>query len=203
MTRNIPEIIGSEDEFYRGLGDTWNSVLRVACPGIIQSFNPKEQTVTVQPAIREHLKKEDMSKEWTQLPLLLDVPIYFPRAGEYSLTMPVKKGDECLVVFLDSCMDAWWSYGGIQNQIEKRRHDLSDAVAFVGIWSQPNVLPNYSTDSCQLRTDTGEAYIELKGNDVNIVAGNVDISANQIILDGIVWDSHSHTCPDGATSGPH
>lgn len=203
MARNIPEIIGSEDEFYRGLCDTWKNVLRVACPGIIQSFNPEEQTVTVQPTIREQIIKEDRSKEWTQLPLLLDVPIYFPRAGGYSLTMPVKEGDECLVVFLDSCMDAWWSYGGIQNQLEKRRHDLSDAVAFVGLWSQPNVLPNYSTDSCQLRNDTGKAYIELKDNNINIVGENVNIDANQIVLDGIVWDSHTHTCPDGETTGPH
>jgi hypothetical protein len=202
--RNISEIINSEDEFYRVYGENLKNITRVACPGIVQSFNPIEQTVVVQPAIREEIKKADMSKEWTQLPLLLDVPICFPRAGGYAMTMEVKKGDECLVIFLDSCMDAWWAYGGVQNQIEKRRHDLSDAVAIFGIWSQPHRLTNYSTNSCQLRNDSGTTYIELKGNDVNIVADKVNISArNGITLDDISWDSHTHTGVHGETSPPH
>jgi hypothetical protein len=202
--RNISEIIDSEDEFYRVYGESLKNTVRVACPGIVQSFNPIEQTVVVQPAIREDLRQADMSKQWTQLPLLLDVPVCFSRAGGYTMTMPIKQGDECLVIFLDSCMDAWWSYGGVQNQIEKRRHDLSDAIAIFGIWSQPHRLANYSTNSCQLRNDNGSTYIELKDSNINIIADKVNISTkNGITLDGIVWDSHTHTCPDGETSGPH
>jgi hypothetical protein len=204
MNRNISEIINSEDEFYRSYGENLKNVLRVACPGIIQSFDPIEQTVTVQPAIREDLRQDDMSKEWTQLPLLLDVPIYFPKAGGYSLTMPIERGNECLVIFLDSCMDAWWAYGGVQNQIEKRRHDLSDAIALVGLWSQPHRITNYSTNSCQLRNDSGTAYIELKDKNINIVADKVNISAkNGIALDNISWDEHTHTGVHGETSPPH
>lgn len=184
MSRNTSEIIGSEDEVYRAMGDNWKNILKVAVPGIIQSFDPQTQTVTVKPALRENITKEDFSKEWQDVPLLLDVPIVIPRSGGYSLTMPIKAGEECLVVFLDSCMDAWFSFGGIQNQIEKRRHDLSDAVAIIGLYSQPHVITNYSTDSCQLRNDEGTAYIQLKDNDINIVADKVKISANQIILDG-------------------
>lgn len=194
---NVNEILGTEEETYRTMGAAWKSTLRVACPGIIQGFNEKEQTVTVQPAIREHLRKEDSSKEWANLPLLLDVPICFPRAGGYALTMPIKKGDECLVIFLDSCIDAWWSYGNIQNQIEKRRHDLSDAVAILGIWSQPNVLPNYSTDSCQLRNNDGAAYIELKDKNINMFADSIKIN-------GIDFNKHTHNAPSGGglTSQP-
>lgn len=165
-------------------------------PGIIQSFDSKEQTVVVQPALREEISIEDGTKEWVQLPLLLDVPICFPRAGGYSMTMPIKQGDECLVIFLDSCIDAWWSHGGIQNQIEKRRHDLSDAVAILGIWSQPKVLPNYSTNSCQLRNDKGTSYIDLKDDEINL-------KSEKLVFNDIVWDTHRHTCPDGETSGPH
>jgi hypothetical protein len=195
MSRNVNEILGSEEEMYRSMGDNWKNVLRVACPGIIQSFNEKEQTVTVQPAIREEIRKDDLSKEWANLPLLLDVPIVIPRAGGYSLTLPVKKGDECLVIFLDSCMDAWFSYGNIQNQIEKRRHDLSDAVAILGMWSQPNAIQNYSTDSCQLRNTAGTSYIDLKDNEINLHSG-------RIVLNDIVWDIHTHAGVHGETSGP-
>jgi hypothetical protein len=197
LARNINERIGSDIEFYRSLGDNVKNTIRVAIPGIVQTFNSIEQTVTVQPAIREQIIKEDLSKEWVDLPLLLDVPIVIPRAGGYSMTLPVSPGDECLVIFLDLCIDAWWSYGGVQNQLDKRRHDLSDGVAILGLWSQPNVIANYSTDSCQLRNDNGETYIELRDNDINLVADSVKIN-------GVDFNKHTHNSPvgGGETSEP-
>lgn len=172
--------------------------LRVAMPGIIQEFNAEEQTVTVQCAIREKINMDgDLS--WQEIPLLLDVPIIFPRAGNYILTMPIQVGDECLVVFGDSCMDAWWQSGGIQNQIDCRRHDLSDGYAIVGLYSQPRRINNYSTSTAQLRNLSGSAYVELSGNNINIVGTNVTISAAKVTIggsttiDGRNFLSHKHS----------
>lgn len=178
------------------LRQTVNNV-RVAMPGIIQSFDATEQTVTVQCAIREKINM-DGNLSWQEIPLLLDVPIIFPRAGNYILTMPIQAGDECLVVFGDSCMDAWWQSGGVQNQIDCRRHDLSDGYAIVGLYSQPRRITNYSTNTAQLRNLSGSAYVELSGNNVNIVGGNVTISATKVTIggnttiDGRVFMSHKH-----------
>lgn len=179
------------------LRQTVNNV-RVAMPGIIQSFNATEQTVTVQCAIREKFNMDgDIS--WQEIPLLLDVPVIFPRAGNYILTMPIQTGDECLVVFGDSCMDAWWQSGGVQNQIDCRRHDLSDGYAIVGLYSQPRRINNYSTSTAQLRNLSGSAYVELSGNNINIVGTNVTISATKVTIggsttiDGRVFMSHKHS----------
>ncbi len=154
--------------------------LRVACPGIIRSFDPTEQTVTVQPAIREKRWKADGTEEWLEIPELVDVPIVFPRAGGYVLTMPVEAGDECLVIFGDACMDAWWQSGGVQNQIDCRRHDLSDGFAIPGPWSQPRTIPGYSTNSAQLRNESGSAYVELAGDTINIVGGTINIKGGTV-----------------------
>lgn len=195
--RSISQISGSQDELYRKLGENTKSTTRVAEPGIIQSFDPVEQTVTVQLTIREQLTNEDGSKQWVNLPLLLDVPIVIPRGGGYMLTMPVTKGDECLVIFGDMCIDAWWSLGGIQNQIEKRRHDLSDGFAIIGIWSQPNVIPNYSTTSTQLRSLDGTSSISLNKSEI-------DITAPIVKINGVNFSEHTHVAPDGGgdTSAP-
>lgn len=203
-TRNLAEISNSPEEKDRLGDDKLNIDLRVACPGIIQSFNSIEQTVTVQLSLRESVNDSEYNKSWKEIPPLLDVPIVIPRAGGYCITMPIKKGDECLVIFADMCIDAWWQHGGIQNQMDKsmRRHDLSDGFAILGPWSQPRVLKNYSTNSCQIRNEEGTACIELKGNDINMKAGNVKIDASQIVLDGIVWDSHKHPGVHGMTGGP-
>lgn len=167
--RSISERISSDDELYRLLQENWYNNLRVCLPGIIQSFDALSQTVTVQPALREKIKDINGNIIDVQIPLLVDVPIVIPSGGGYYLTMPIAVGDECLVVFSDMCIDAWWASGGIQNQADKRRHDLSDAFAILGVWSQPNKLANYSTTSMQIRNKSGTAYIDFSGNTINLV----------------------------------
>ncbi|SFE43284.1 hypothetical protein SAMN04487969_102493 [Paenibacillus algorifonticola] len=176
ISERIPN---NQEDMYRSMFDAFSSNLRVAMPGIIQSFDPVEQTVTVQPAIRERVQDGKLQSSWVNLPLLLDVPIVLPRAGNMVMTMPIAAGDECLVIFADMCYDAFFSNGGIQNQIEKRRHDLSDGIAIIGMWSQPNVIENYSTTSAQLRNLNGTQYVEISDNAVNLV-GNVRVNGNPL-----------------------
>lgn len=171
----VGEILNSQDEFYRQMLDNFSAGLRVAIPGTITAFDSSQQTVTVQPAIRESITNGDGTRKWVQLPLLLDVPLCIPRGGGFALTLPVKKGDECLVIFSDMCIDAWWSNGGIQNQIERRRHDLSDAICIPGIWSQKKKISNYSTASAQLRTEDGSQKIDISSSKITI-SGNVDLN---------------------------
>lgn len=75
-------------------------------------------------------------------------------------------------------MDAWWQSGGVQNQVERRRHDLSDGFAIVGFRSQPDVVSNYSSSTAQMRNRAGDAYVEISGNTINIkAAGGVNIES--------------------------
>lgn len=169
--------------------------IKIHChvPGIVQAYDAEQQTVTVQVAIRECLITENGAENWTNVPLLLDVPIVFPRAGGYVLTLPITQGDEVLVCFGDACIDAWWQNGGVQNQIDIRRHDLSDAFAIPGPWSQPRRVSNYSGNSCQLRNEAGTAYVELAGSTINIVGSAVNITAPAVTVTG-------RTTVDGKTT---
>jgi hypothetical protein len=186
MALTISEMIGREESLYKMLLDNLSNNLRVAIPGIIQEFNPVTQTATVQVALREKIQNQDLSQEWVNIPPLLDVPIVLPRAGGFVLTMPVQKGDECLVIFADMCIDAWFSNGNVQNQLEKRRHDLSDGIAIVGMWSQPNVIPNYSTTSAQFRSVDGLTSISLS-------PGTIDLNAKNVKTNGTSLSSSSGT----------
>jgi hypothetical protein len=179
MALTISEMIGREESLYQMIINNLSNNLRVALPGIIEEFDPKTQTATIQLALREKIINQDLSQEWVNIPLLLDVPIVLPRAGGFVLTMPIQKGDECLVIFADMCIDAWFSNGGIQNQLEKRRHDLSDGFCVLGTWSQPHIIPNYSTTSAQLRTVDGSAAITLS-------KGEIDINAAVVKINGVV-----------------
>ncbi|MDU1573279.1 MAG: Gp138 family membrane-puncturing spike protein [Pantoea sp.] len=172
MSVNPQSLGGGEQQAMKVLSDTIFSMLRVSMPGIIQSFDPIACTCTVQPAISGQVADEAGQFKSAPLPLLVDVPVVFPRGGGCTITFPVKAGDECLVVFSDRCIDFWWQNGGVQEAVDPRQHDLSDAFAFIGPQSQAEVIGNISTSTLQMRTDDGAAYIELDPNShaVNIVA---------------------------------
>ena len=171
-------------EQQRRIFDSYAIDLRVAAPGIIQSVDVARQTCTVQLAIREKLRDNEGNIKDVDIPILPDVPFFVYSGGGYCLTLPIKPGDDCLVVFGDDCIDAWWQSGGVQNQVERRRHDLSDGFAIVGFRSQPNVVSGYSANTAQLRNESGDAYIEISGSNINIVASgkvNVQSGANMTI----------------------
>lgn len=133
-----------------------------ALPSIIEGFDPVAMTVSVQPAIRGQVEGENGRTSSVTMPLLVDVPVVFPCGGGFSLTYPVKQGDECLVIFASRCIDGWWQSGGIGDAPDERMHDLSDGFAIVGPRSQARTLsPAVDADSVQLRTDDGAAHITM------------------------------------------
>ncbi|PHM33341.1 Gp138 family membrane-puncturing spike protein [Xenorhabdus innexi] len=188
------------------------SGLYVAIPSIIQSFNADAVTVTAQPAIRGKIINSKGEAESVALPLLVDVPVIFPRGGGVTLTFPIKPGDECLVVFADRCIDFWWQNGGIQEPVDPRQHHLSDGFALVGPQSQAQKISNISTQSAQLRTDDGAAYIELTpgSHHVTVITpgkltatalGNTEITSPEIVLNGNVTINGNLSQGMGANGG--
>jgi hypothetical protein len=182
--QTIGERINSQPEMLRRMMSKGKADMRVAMPGIVVTFDSNEQTVSVLLALREKLRDKDGNVTDVAMPVLPDVPIVFPRAGGFALTMPIAPGDECLVVFSDMCIDSWWASGGIQNQLELRRHDLSDAFAIMGCWSQPNLIPNYNLSAAELRTLDGQTKIAIQPGTIDITCQTANISADSVNLAG-------------------
>jgi len=183
--------IGGEQQAAQAIADSVSSQIRVAMPGIIQSFDPDAVTCTVQVALRGAAGAESV-----ELPPLVDVPVIFPRGGGCTLTFPVKAGDECLLIFADRCIDFWWQAGGVQETVSPRQHDLSDAFAIVGPQSQAHKISGISMSAAQLRTDDGAAFVEVAaGHDVTVktpgkltanAQGGTEITSPTIVLNGAV-----------------
>lgn len=169
--------------------------LRVAIPGIIQSFDPGTVTAVVQPTIRAVSRDNDGNTSTHDYPLLVDVPVVFPRGGGCTLTFPVATGDECLVIFADRCIDFWWQNGGIQEPVDGRMHDLSDAFCIPGPQSQAQKISDISTTAAQLRTDSGAAFIELAPG------GAVTITSPQVTINGPLQVNGAITSTGDQTAG--
>ncbi|PJR63523.1 Gp138 family membrane-puncturing spike protein [Raoultella sp. T31] len=154
---------------------------RTALPGVIQSFDPDTVTCVVSLCSKSSkpVPYEDIGKtESMDFPLLVDLPVVFPHGGGVTLTFPLAEGDECLVVFSDRCIDFWWQNGGVQELVDWRSHDLSDAFVIPGPQSQAKKITGISTTAAQLRTDDGSAFIELAPG------GAVNITSPQITFNG-------------------
>jgi hypothetical protein len=155
---------------------------RGCMPGVIvdvsDSPNIYGVTVTVRPAIIEKITSPtDGTIQSLTLPDLPMVPLAVMGGGGFFVTFPVAVGDECLVIFQDMCIDAMWQAGSTgdntfkpQAQLDKRRHDLADAICFPLRWTQPglNGLTNYSNSSMQLRSIDGTTVIDIKESQITI-----------------------------------
>lgn len=218
----ISELINDTTSLFRNLENKIMQKIRVASPAVISEVDYEKQTLKAQITIREYI-----NGKYIEIPELLDVPFFILGGGDYSITMPIKKGDECLIVFGDSCIDSWWQNGDIQNPIDSRRHDLSDGFAIVGFKSQKNKLEDYSDEAFQIRKEDeipleiNDDSIIIKKNETEIIIeednitistsentkitidsnGKVEIEASEINLKGTVKinnkDFMSHTHSNG------
>lgn len=181
----------------KAVADSVSTGLRVAMPGIIQSFDADAVTATIQPAVKASVRQPDGTVASVALPLLVDVPVEFPRGGGVTLTFPIKPGDECVVEFADRCIDYWWQNGGVQEPVDPRQHHLADAFARVGPQSQAKKISGISTSAAQLRTDDGAAFIEIDpgshavtvttpGKLTASAQGGTEINSPEIVLNGNV-----------------
>lgn len=170
--------------------NTWT-----ALPCIVQSVDLERQTLECAPAVQGVQVKKDGTQSFENMPMLVDVPICFPKCADFALTMPIKAGDEVLVVFSSRCIDSWWQNGGEGNPpAENRRHDLSDGFAILAPTSQPKKLANVSAENVQLRNTAGDVFLEIttggnchvvcqelqvetKGNAVFDVGGDIELKA--------------------------
>jgi hypothetical protein len=198
---NLPQRLRQPEFSFLELLFQFSRDLRVAVPGIVQSFNATAQTVTVQIAIREMINVITADGQGgaapvptpTQIQILSDVPICTYGGGGFEVTLPIAIGDECLVVFGDSCMSAWWANGGVQNPEVSRRHNLSDGFAIIGPRSQPRKLANYSTDSLQIRSDDGNTVIDVQSGQIETTVDG-GTTTTKSTPGSIVWS------PDGGTT---
>ncbi|WP_047236639.1 Gp138 family membrane-puncturing spike protein [Chromobacterium subtsugae] len=186
---DVREQIGDQQQAIALAIDGAQAGLWTALPGIIQSFDSDAITATVQPAIQGIVQQPGGNYQAVNLPLLLDVPVVFPRGGGGVLTFPLTGGDECLVVFSSRCIDAWWQSGGVQIPMEMRMHDLSDGFALPGPYSQAQKISGISLNSVQLRSADGSTFIDLnpKAQTVKIVApGGFEVDAPISLFSGAV-----------------
>lgn len=152
--------------------------VHVALPAIVQKYDPKKQVVDVQPA----LKKKYSDGTVTNLPLISNVPVQFPRSGMGYLHIPLKKNDYVMLVFQERSIDNFMLKGGVVDPEDFRKHHLADAVALAGFWPQGSELEG---EADKVDLVNGEAMVRLL-EDGKTLIGKKGNTPNEPVVLGLV-----------------
>ena len=142
-----------------------------ALPAKVLSFNG--HTVSCQVMIN----RVNANGQEITIPPLVDVPAQFPHAGGFCITVPIKEGDEGLVIFSSRCIDGWYASGSQSKPLDNRINDLSDGFFIAGCNSVPNKIPDFYNDGASMQTDDGSTYIRLTEGTIYI-KGNIEQEGN-------------------------
>lgn len=197
------ERLANSTELLARVVESYGREMRVALPGIVQVFDPSTQTGRILISVQERINING-EESWTNIPLLVDVPLALPRAGGHTFAIAIKPGDECWVWFADYCYDSAWQSGGYGHpQVDRRRHDLSDSFFMPSLFSQPKKIPNYPTEGIQIRDDSGGTKVEVVSGAVNVLGGNINISGSSVSVAGGNITIGSNTTIDGRSFLAH
>lgn len=133
--------------------------LRVCMPAIVEEYDHKKQMAKVRPVFKRQLADGKTS----EMPLISNVPIAWPRAGGAFIHLPLEKGHYVLLSIADRSLDTWLTNGGQIDPNDSRSHDLSDAIAHAGCYpfSDPASVAN-ATDIILKNTDGDSAFTEVR-----------------------------------------
>lgn len=156
--------------------------LHTCLPGIVEKYDATTKKADIKPAIKRKYIDGD---ELIDLPVIPNVPMCFYQTKTSLISMPVKVGDDVLIMFSERSIDEWKSSpGGISKDPgDTRKFNLSDAYAIpvckpLGTGVEAEAEPIYikNIDSAgrfheggQIKFENPIAYVDIGEN------GNVDI----------------------------
>lgn len=180
-TANAPDLSDVLQNFKDDIMKSLNAVQ----VGQVEAFNASRQTVSVKIAIKQVIDElPDGTRTFQEMPLMMECPMIFLGGGDAHLTMPIQQGDSCIVLFNDRDIDNWFIEGGIKAPNTKRKHDLSDAFAIVGVRNLQNALTDYPTDAVRLRYDEA-SQLELETDLIKSTTALFQQVGNMLVTGGL------------------
>lgn len=171
--------------------------------GKIEAFNPETQTARVS----FNFKKQRGDKIY-DYPVLDGVPCLVLKGGLGSLELPISAGDNCILLFCDRSIDDWIISGQVKEPPYTRCHDLSDALAIVGIRPLTAAISNFLADGVKLYYDDAKVQlrkglVEISNSQSQVVlsGASATVTASSIILNGDVTVSGSLTASGDVRAG--
>jgi hypothetical protein len=170
--------------------------IHTCLPGQIESYDFRTSKVSVKPLI----KKKFLDGTILEIPIIENVPVVFPRTSRSGTTFPLKKGDKCLIVFSQRAMERYLSSGEDSEPGDKRKFDLTDAIAIPGLFSFVEGSIASNNDDMEISHEGQKVTIK-KNGDIQIGSSSLKKLVTEEFKD--VFNNHVHNftaAPSGVFS---
>jgi len=155
-------------------------------PGRIVEYFPATQTFTVLICAERVTNSSTKTNELTLRDPIEGVPVHTPSGGGWSITMPIKPGDTCLMLFSQVGYEHWFyddlDSAGKLAELPKpwlmRQFNEDDGFAFVGMNTLKRTITDYSADHSQWRGPVVADQVISLNDDASI---NIDSSVSLTI----------------------
>lgn len=190
--------------------------LHVSFPGRVESYDASEQKADIQPLLQRVIVDADGNElDPETLPILHDVPVAFPRGGGFFLSWPLAAGDLVHVLIVERSIDQFLGGDGeITRPLDFRMHNLSDAVAYPGLYPRSLALEDAHPENSVWGKDGG-SHIHIKpGGEIHLGSEDAaefvalaqktldEISAVRDALNDHITNYNTHIHNTTATVGP-
>ncbi len=136
--------------------------VRVALPAEVIRYDKDKQLVDVQPFFKRKYRDDSL----VDSPVIYNVPVAFPRAGEAYISLPIKKGHSVLLVFADRSLEKWLTSGQKTDPEDIRSHHIADAIAYPGLYPFSDPIKINNDDDIIIKNggDNDRLEIRIKKN---------------------------------------
>jgi hypothetical protein len=166
MTTKAPTRSPTTAEFVSEAIDFFLEDTHTALPGRVKSYDPVEQRAEIQPLVQRLIIAEDGEEILEALPVIPDVPVGFPRSGEFFISFPIKQDDLGMLFFAERSLDNYLSSDGTRSEgydpEEFRKHDMTDAVFYPGVYPWSKAIGDAHADNLVIGKDGGGLQIHIK-----------------------------------------
>ena len=132
------------------------SEIHTAYPAEVVSYDNAKFQASVSLQIKKLINGVE-----TDIPVLNNVPVLFPRAGDAHFIFPVEKGTHGLCIFQERSIDGWQELGRPLLPEDKRIHDLNDGIFIPGLSPKTN-LPRRKGAIDSLEVAMGNSFLEFQ-----------------------------------------
>lgn len=140
-------------------------VMRV---GRIEKFYADTQLADVKPLLMNEYTDKTGERKAVSVPVLPNVPVAFLGGANGLDTYPVAKGDECMLLFADRSLDRWIEYGDEQDPGRTPHHDVTDAIAIVGVRSKPKKLTEFDENRKVIAHSVGAPRVAMTSSEIHL-----------------------------------
>jgi len=140
--------------------------VHTALIGRVEKYDPRTQLADIQPVLKQTIKLKDGDVKQEDLPLLVDVPVLFPRAGGFFLSLPIQSGDYVQVIFNEVSIDAFLTEASSTIN-SAGRFTLQGAVCVPGIYPQSSPLQDAHKSNLVLGKDEA-VQIHIDGEKIRL-----------------------------------